>query len=552
MSALRRLALAALLVLAAPVARAQMAIIAPTAPNSDISDKIVNTQWINNLFTGGTFNLTVNSLTVNAISTFTGLATFNGGMTVTGLVTINGLTIDLTGNLATKGNVSAGSLTINGVRQPAFSIAPFGSNGGAVAWTPFGNLQVVQSPFPNKIWMSGMGSASPFWSQTTWSDNYAASSLLFSNGPNNIQGLATCNGGVFITSSTGTPSCSTSGIPITAGGTGASTVVGARSNLFIDQRTPVNDANYTMLSTDYQIAYTTITAARTVTLLAASSLNAGRQLIIRDDSGFANGTNTISVTPNGADKINGLNATRAVITSNFGSVVIESDGSSNWSLSPYPGTCAPVKTILTSGTNATFTVPACDGARAVALDIELWGGGGGGAGSGSTPGAATAGGNTCWNTSGTACTSPVYVANGGGPGQTAGGVAAGGTATGCDENLTGGDGTSAIGTANVPAQAASGAAPKMGTFGRTGVASQAGGNAPVNSGGGGGGAGSGANANTGGGAAGGGYCGVTLSNPAASYVYTIGAAGSGGSAGTGGFLGGNGGAGYGKVVARWQ
>jgi hypothetical protein len=51
-------------------------------------------------------------------------------------------------------------------------------------------LNVVQSPFPNKLLMSGFKGQAPNWTQTTWADGYAAYSLLYSNGPNNVQALA--------------------------------------------------------------------------------------------------------------------------------------------------------------------------------------------------------------------------------------------------------------------------------------------------------------------------------------------------------------------------
>jgi hypothetical protein len=105
-----------------------------------------------------------------------------------------------------------------------------------------------------------------------------------------------------------------------------------RVSLGIDSRTPVSNVNYTVLATDYNIAYITLTASRVVSLPAASSYSSGRLLAIRDDSGSASATKTISAKPNGTDDINGSNTTQAMINSPFGVVMLESDGVSNWTV----------------------------------------------------------------------------------------------------------------------------------------------------------------------------------------------------------------------------
>jgi hypothetical protein len=63
---------------------------------------------------------------------------------------------------------------------------------------------------------------------------------------------------------------------------------------FIGHRTTVADAAYTTLSTDYIVAYTSLTAARTVTLV--SSPTTSIEQIIKDESGNA-GTYNITVQP---------------------------------------------------------------------------------------------------------------------------------------------------------------------------------------------------------------------------------------------------------------
>jgi hypothetical protein len=97
------------------------------------------------------------------------------------------------------------------------------------------------------------------------------------------------------------------------------------------QRRAVADANYTALQGDSIVAYTSITAARVVTLPAASAFQIGQRLTIVDESGSCSGTNTISVTRAGADTING-SASAQVVNLAFGYLAIESDGVSKWTV----------------------------------------------------------------------------------------------------------------------------------------------------------------------------------------------------------------------------
>lgn len=108
-----------------------------------------------------------------------------------------------------------------------------------------------------------------------------------------------------------------------------------QSKIFGIER-PVADANYTMVATDRVIAYTSLTAARTVTLLSAASFPPGTVVTLLDRSGSASGTNTITIAPTGADKINGANASTAVIQSARGGAQIESDGVQNWTVIQNP------------------------------------------------------------------------------------------------------------------------------------------------------------------------------------------------------------------------
>lgn len=96
--------------------------------------------------------------------------------------------------------------------------------------------------------------------------------------------------------------------------------------------TPVADANYTVVAADRTIAYGTLTAARTVTLLSAASYSPGAYINILDRSGNASTTNKISIAPTGADTINGVNAATAAVQVPYSGARLETDGVSKWTL----------------------------------------------------------------------------------------------------------------------------------------------------------------------------------------------------------------------------
>jgi hypothetical protein len=102
----------------------------------------------------------------------------------------------------------------------------------------------------------------------------------------------------------------------------------SRKIISLFDRITVADSAYTVTATDNNIQYTTITAARIVTLPAASAIAAGRWLSIGDASGSCSGTNTITITRAGTDTIAG--ATTYVINTAYGQVNIQSDGVGKW------------------------------------------------------------------------------------------------------------------------------------------------------------------------------------------------------------------------------
>lgn len=217
--------------------------------------------------------------------------------------------------------------------------------------------------------------------------------------------------------------------------------------------------------------------------------------------------------------------------------------------------CAPVRSVFLTGLNTTYNTPTCNGTLPQYIELEMVGSGGGGAGSGTTPGAAGAGADTCWKASGTACSSPLYVAHGGTAGtNTPASGGTGGTASGCDDNQPGG--AAGVATNSTAAYGGIGGISFFGGAGPGGIGVAAGQTAGVaaatNSGSGGGGAGAGATAPNGSGGGAGAYCRVNIITPVSSYVYTINPGGTGATTGTGGAAGGNGAQGKIIATAHWQ
>lgn len=202
----------------------------------------------------------------------------------------------------------------------------------------------------------------------------------------------------------------------------------------------------------------------------------------------------------------------------------------------------PTTQVFTSGTDQTYTTPA----NVLWIEVTLIGGGGGGGASAAGASDGGAGGNTCWKASGTACTTPLYQATGGGGGGANGGAegTGGGTAGSatCNFSITGGNGMRSNNIANLQ-----GGHGGVGLFGGNGwgpaIGPTAGTAGKANTGSGGGGAASGGSAGAGSGGAAGGTCKFIITSPAATYVYTVGAAGTAGTSATA-----NGGAGGSGVI----
>lgn len=207
-----------------------------------------------------------------------------------------------------------------------------------------------------------------------------------------------------------------------------------------------------------------------------------------------------------------------------------------------PRTTLPTIQRFTSG-SGTYTTPA----NVLWIEIELVGGGGGGGAQSTNNG--VVGGNTCWNTTGAACTAPVLQGSGGGAGPTGSVGALGGAATGGNVyNVTGGDGSAffLLGAS----QAIGGQGGNSCRGGGARSTATTGGNAAANTGAGGSGAGSASTSVSGAGGGAGGCVKHIINSPAASYTYAVGAGGAGGAAGVN--AGGNGGSGEIDVIEHYN
>ncbi len=85
-------------------------------------------------------------------------------------------------------------------------------------------------------------------------------------------------------------------------------------------RTGIADTNYTATASDTIVALTSLSAACTITLPAASSVPAGKQMVVKDEAGNCNGSNTLTV----SGSIDGAGS--YVLSSAYASVRLYSNG----------------------------------------------------------------------------------------------------------------------------------------------------------------------------------------------------------------------------------
>lgn len=133
------------------------------------------------------------------------------------------------------------------------------------------------------------------------------------------------------------------------------------------KRVSVSDVAYTCDGTEDIVAYTSLTAARTVTLPSAASYPPGKVLTVKDESGSAfNFTRFISVTAPSSGAIDGLAQSLGILGRN-GSLQFYSNGTSWFTVGRLPegrsvysssATLAPSDRIVTyTGSGGTLTLP---------------------------------------------------------------------------------------------------------------------------------------------------------------------------------------------------
>ncbi len=110
----------------------------------------------------------------------------------------------------------------------------------------------------------------------------------------------------------------------------ATTAYADRGDAAAVARTQVGDVAYAVVPTDRTVAMTALTAARVLTLPAASAYPQGATLTVVDESGACSASATISLARVGSDTING--AASAVIASPYGYLALQSNGSNKWTI----------------------------------------------------------------------------------------------------------------------------------------------------------------------------------------------------------------------------
>lgn len=507
----------------------------------------------------------------------------SNALAVTGTTALSS-TLTSTAHTITSASANALAVGLNGTTTPAFNVnastslqaAGLNITGAATGGTVA--IAAIDSGSNTNITINAKGTG-------TIGIGSVSTGIVTITPATTITGALTLSGGL------NTP------LAVAQGGTASATALAARnsSGLNIDQATSIGDTNGTIASTTRTSFHSALTAARSDTLPAANALNAGQILYINDINGVASASNTVTLARASSDTING-GTTFVAINAAYGIAQCQSDGTSKWDCAQVAGggggggvtsvtiaagtglavsgTCAitssgtctvalssarqtlPTYQYLVSGTNATYTAPA----GALWIEIRMVGGGGGGAGAGTvSPGNGTNGSDTCIKVSGTACTTPLYDAGGGG-----------GCTSGVTPGTPGAVSGSATSTTFIPYAGQTGAAGTLSTvslgagsggtggsavmFGGAGVGvySANGSAALANTGAGGGGGGVSAAATNQGSC--GGSSGASIYIPvltAANFVYTIGSNGSGGAAGTNGFAGAAGGTGGIIVVEHY-
>lgn len=152
------------------------------------------------------------------------------------------------------------------------------SNGGIV-YSNATQMQILSgTATANQIILSG-SNAAPTWSTATFASTYAASGLLYSNGANNVVGLATANSASLVTTNAGVPvwSASMTNGQVIVGSTGATPVA---ATLTAGPGISITNGagSITVTNTEIGTAWTVVVANQTLAAGQSYAANSAGQL----------------------------------------------------------------------------------------------------------------------------------------------------------------------------------------------------------------------------------------------------------------------------------
>jgi len=256
-----------------------------------------------NASTGATVNLTTSSATMQYYSAFTGNLTFNlpAASTCLGkdfmffrpLGSAASKTFTVTPNGADTVNGASGSFTLPN------------NNGAIVSWIRsdgVSNWISIIDPIRN-VAAGGTGFSS---------NGLGQGNLIYTSGNGSMAATGSAGSAGQLWQSNGTSAPTPTSTP--GSGTALTSVTSAsyiHTGNEIMHRVTVADAAYAQLSSDYLIAYTSLSTTRAVTL-TTSGITAGQTVIIKDESGSA-GTDNITTTGVNVD-----GSATATINTNYG------------------------------------------------------------------------------------------------------------------------------------------------------------------------------------------------------------------------------------------
>lgn len=115
------------------------------------------------------------------------------------------------------------------------------------------------------------------------------------------------------------------------------------SEVITNTRTAVADANYTANVGDRTIAFTSLSAARSLTLPPAAAYPTGTRLAILDEGGSCSLLAPIGISAVGSDTING--ATGLALARSHAAIALTSDGVGRWTIADQPNAVNSVSSV---------------------------------------------------------------------------------------------------------------------------------------------------------------------------------------------------------------